>query len=113
PSTSLWSTIFMMRDDSAFIVTVSLPVLQFNMLLAAFGRHYQVKSGPSKKGRPARLQNVNNILACILHFYTAAVEQKTLCELFGVPPATLSRVLKLAENAVQLALNEVPEARIE
>ncbi|KAG6954378.1 hypothetical protein JG687_00011846, partial [Phytophthora cactorum] len=65
-----------------------------------------------KRGRSPRLQNKNNVLACLLRFYTAAVEGKTLCELFGVPPATLSRVLKNAELALQGALGEVPAARI-
>ncbi|KAG6948400.1 hypothetical protein JG687_00015499 [Phytophthora cactorum] len=61
-------------DDGAFMVTVSLPVLEFNILLAAFARHFTVKSGPEKRERPPRLQNKNNVLACLLHFYTAAVE---------------------------------------
>ncbi|OWZ14742.1 hypothetical protein PHMEG_00011723 [Phytophthora megakarya] len=100
------------QDDSAFLVTVSLPVVEYNLLLTAFSRHYIVKSGPGKRGRPTRLVNKNNVLACVLHFYTAAVEAKTLCEMFGVPPATLSRVLKLAEMALAKALLDVPAARI-
>ncbi|KAE9158672.1 hypothetical protein PF004_g31801, partial [Phytophthora fragariae] len=111
PSQSPWSVMFARQDDSAFMVTVSLPVREY-VLLAAFARHYEVKSGPGKRGRPPRLQNKNNVLACLLHFYTAAVEAKTLCELFGVPPATLSRVLKNAEKALGYALREVPAARI-
>jgi hypothetical protein len=55
---------------------------------------------------------MNNVLACTLHFYTAAVKSKTLCELFGVPSATLSRVRKNAEVALQRAIKEVPSARI-
>ncbi|OWZ09763.1 hypothetical protein PHMEG_00017480 [Phytophthora megakarya] len=96
------------QDDSAFLVTVSLPVKEFNLLLAVFSRHYVVKSCPGKRGRPDRFVNKNNVLACILQFYTAAMEAKTLCELFGVPPTTLSRVLKHAEGALAKSLRDIP-----
>ncbi|KAG3068650.1 hypothetical protein PI125_g23369 [Phytophthora idaei] len=54
PSKSPWSIMYAAGDDSAFVVTVALPVLEFNILLAAFARHYR-KSGPGKSGRPPRL----------------------------------------------------------
>ncbi|KAJ8558685.1 hypothetical protein ON010_g8765 [Phytophthora cinnamomi] len=112
PSESLWSVMYEAQDDSAFLVAVSLPVKEFNLLLAAFSRHYIVKSGPGKRGRPAQLISKNNVLACVLHFYMAAAEAKTLCKLFRVPPATLSRVLKHAEAALAKALRDLPAARI-
>jgi hypothetical protein len=40
------------------------------------------------------------------------MESKTLCELFAVPPSTLSRVLTAAENALHLALQCIPAARV-
>ncbi|KAG2841871.1 hypothetical protein PC113_g18934 [Phytophthora cactorum] len=45
-----------------------------------------------KRGRPPKFIFKHAVLACLLHFCMAAVESKTLCELFGVPPATLSHV---------------------
>ena len=48
----------------------------------------------------------------LLHSYTAAGENKTLCELFGVPPATLSRVLNIASEALSQTLKGLPEASI-
>ncbi|KAG2773280.1 hypothetical protein PC116_g22526 [Phytophthora cactorum] len=50
PSKSPRSFMHAAGDDGAFMVTVSLPVFEFNILLAAFARHYTVKSGPGKRG---------------------------------------------------------------
>lgn len=72
PSASPWSTTYSSRDDAAFFNLVSLPVHAYEQLLAVFVRHYHVRSGPGRKGRPTRMQNPNNILACLLHFYSAA-----------------------------------------
>ncbi|KAG9409791.1 hypothetical protein AC1031_020102 [Aphanomyces cochlioides] len=48
----------------------------------------------------------------ILHFYTAAVEHKTLQELFGVTPSTFCRVLRHAESALAKALIKMRDAAI-
>eukprot|EP00644_Phytophthora_capsici_P009887 jgi/Phyca11/119534/e_gw1.39.386.1 len=112
PSNSPWAQIYRSRDDGAFINTVAIPVAAFERLLLSFTAHYVVKSGPGKRGRPPRFCSINNVLACLLHFYAHAVEHKTLCEMFGAPPSTLSRVLSNAEVALHKALPEVPEAQI-
>lgn len=92
---------------------VSLLVTALESLLRVFARHYIVKSGPRKRGRPPHFHSINNVLACILHFYSVAVEQKTLCELFGAVPSTLSRVLRKSEAALGKALRELPDARVQ
>ncbi|ETW03260.1 hypothetical protein H310_05656 [Aphanomyces invadans] len=48
----------------------------------------------------------------VLHFYTAAVELKTLQELFGVASTTLSQLLRKGEDALLRALKCLPAARI-
>ncbi|KAH9181972.1 hypothetical protein AeNC1_016051, partial [Aphanomyces euteiches] len=65
------------------------------------------------RGRPPRCTHKHVVLACLLHSYAASVEIKTLSELFGIPPSTLSRVLVNAEIALNAALLDIPEARIE
>ncbi|KAF4028696.1 hypothetical protein GN244_ATG19608 [Phytophthora infestans] len=42
----------------------------------------------------------------------SVIENKTLCEPFGVPPATLSRVLANAEAAPCASLKVLPDASI-
>ncbi|KAG6948488.1 hypothetical protein JG688_00015066 [Phytophthora aleatoria] len=83
------------RDRGSFIAVVSIDPDVFDCLLQEFSWCYTVKSGLGKRGRPPEFNFRHAVLACVLHFYTAAVESKTLCELFGVPPATLSRVLAM------------------
>ncbi|OWZ12763.1 hypothetical protein PHMEG_00014028 [Phytophthora megakarya] len=89
PSDCPWGTMYRSRDDGTPINLVSLPMVAFESMLRAFSRHYTLKSGPGKGGRPPRVCSMNNVLACILHFFSAAVEQKTICGLFGVVLATL------------------------
>src|SRR5438874_1942118 len=40
------------------------------------------------------------------------MEAKTLCELFGIPSSTLSRILQNAETALEQCLRDIPEAKI-
>ena len=45
-------------------------------------------------------------------YYSATLEYKSLCGHFGIPPSTLARVLRKAENALLTTLKSVPEAWI-
>ena len=45
-------------------------------------------------------------------FYTGVVEYKSLCGHFGIPPSTLSRILRKAEVALLETVKEIPDARI-
>ncbi|KAE8880695.1 hypothetical protein PF005_g2095 [Phytophthora fragariae] len=112
PMTSTWHGIHATRDRGSFIATVSLPYEAFSELLDVFSRHYVVKSGLGKPGRPPTFVVKHAVLACVLHYYTAPVEQKTLCELFGVPPSTLCRVMGHAERALDATLREIGAAAV-
>ncbi|KAG9417125.1 hypothetical protein AC1031_001516 [Aphanomyces cochlioides] len=48
----------------------------------------------------------------LLHFYTAAVEPKTLQELFAIPPSTFSRIINKAEHALSRALDKLPQSAV-
>ena len=111
-SSNAWSVMYRARQNMAFMATVSIPPDAYDLLLAVFSRYYRVASGPGKRGRPPRFQSTNQVLACLLHYYTAAVELKTLCELFGVPPATMSRVMSRAEKALHQSLEDMPLASV-
>jgi hypothetical protein len=84
----------------------------FNNLVIKFSNFYQVKSGPGKIGRPRRLLHKSQALGCILVFYSDKMGYKTLCQMFGIPMASLSRVIKQAEDALLLALKSEPDAQI-
>ena len=112
PSESPWFTLYHSRDRRSIIKFISIDPDSFDLLLSKFDKHYIVRSGPGKRGRPCRIMDKHTVLGCLLHFYTAEVRSKTLCKLFGVPPATLSRVLGFAEIALSHALKELHDARI-
>ncbi|ETO63233.1 hypothetical protein F444_19048 [Phytophthora nicotianae P1976] len=112
PLQSPWHVMYAGRADGSFVATVSIPPRAFDELLKVFSRYYVVASGLGRRGRPPALVVKHAALACVLHYYTAAVEAKTLCELFGIPPATLSRVLKKAGAALDAALSELLDAQV-
>jgi hypothetical protein len=55
---------------------------------------------------------VYSFLGCLLHFYCGTMSNKTLCEMFAVPPATLSETMKQAEHSLHEALKHMDEAAI-
>ncbi|KAF0685710.1 Aste57867_22457 [Aphanomyces stellatus] len=100
------------RNESSFLTTVSLPPDAFDELLRLFSEEYTVLSGSGRRGRPPRVLQKHAALAMVLHFYIAAVEHKTLQELFGVHLSTFSRVLRKAEDALDRALRRLPDAAV-
>ncbi|ETV64547.1 hypothetical protein H257_18576, partial [Aphanomyces astaci] len=69
--------------------------------------HFTWKPGISKLGHPPpKLPHKHQALALALHYYTAACEHKTLCEIFGVPPSTFEIALRKAEVAPSGYLQE-------
>lgn len=109
---SVWYRIYQERDNATFISTTSLDADAFDFLLLNFSKYYVVKSGRGKGGRPPRLVHKHAVLACLLHFYSSAVELKTLSEVFAVVPSTLSVILRKAELALEKALGTIDDARI-
>ncbi|ETN03941.1 hypothetical protein PPTG_15256 [Phytophthora nicotianae INRA-310] len=112
PTSSAWQRLDNEGHPGSFVAAVSLPPASFKVLLAEFSKLYKLKWRPGRLGRPPKLRFLHAVLDCVLHFYTSAVEMKTLCEIFGVPPATLSNILATAEMALELALNALPDAAI-
>ncbi|RLO04312.1 hypothetical protein DYB28_005117 [Aphanomyces astaci] len=104
--------IYTARIPSAYIATVSIAPNDFDDVLREFSKHYQIKSGFGKAGRPPKLPFKHQALALVLHFYTATCEPKTLCEVFGIPPSTLSATLAMAKLAIAKALRSLRDAQV-
>ena len=65
-----------------------------------FKRFYHFNWHSGNGGRPSSLKTKNEVLGLILMFYTGVVEYKSLCGHFGIPPSTLSRILRKAEVVI-------------
>ncbi|KAE8959103.1 hypothetical protein PF011_g30537 [Phytophthora fragariae] len=63
-------------------------------------------------GPSAKFRYLHQVLGMLLCFYVGSMKKKTLCMLFGVPPATLARTLRKAEDALSVALQGYAPARI-
>ena len=107
-----WHKLFRDGSDVNLINVISLTRIAFEYLLPHFSRYYIIKAGNDRRGRRPALQHKSTVLALLLSFYCDECGHKTLCRLFGIPPATLSRTLKKAEIALQKALRVIPEAAI-
>lgn len=83
----------------------------FSQLLSRFARFYQIAPA-SSRGRPPKLRYHHQVLGLVLCFYVGSMENSTLCMLFGVPPSTLARILRRAEEALAATLGDYKPARI-
>ncbi|RHZ26679.1 hypothetical protein DYB31_008490 [Aphanomyces astaci] len=100
------------RNTESFISTVSVTPDAFDHILAHFKHEYVVLSRPGRSGRPSRIPKKHAVLAMLLHYYTTAVEGKTMQELFSLTPSTFARVLGRAEDALWRTLKSIPDASI-
>ena len=111
PSYSQWNHFYRFADDVSFIATTSLMRLSFQQLLGGFSNYYSINTG-SHGGRPCRLLNTHEALGCLLSYYSDTIGYKNLSQLFCIPPATLSRVIDKAEDALAKALDDEPMSRV-
>jgi hypothetical protein len=117
PEQSAWQTLYRhagQQDggEGAFILCTGLDLAGFEELLEVFVNEYVVLSGPGLPGRPPKIADKSTVLGLILHFYVGTMEDKTLSELFGIPPSTLSRVKSNAEQALYVSLRKLKKAFI-
>ena len=107
-----WYHTFASGNDNTFLALTGLTRAAFMMVLKAFARHYTVKSGPQRSGRPTRFRHKHAVLACLLHMYRTGAGLNSLGSHFGVPTSTMSRNMAKAEASLALALKEIPEAAV-
>jgi hypothetical protein len=112
PLQSSGQHLYVHGTDGDYLSVMGIDRDTFKHLFDHFSDFYVVSSGPGRSGRPPKLSSKGTVLACLLHFYAGTMELKTLCELFGVPPATLSRIVHNAEVALEECLRVIPEAKI-
>ena len=90
PADSPWHTLYASRDRGSFISVVSLDPDTFDYLLG-FSVNITWLSQVLGKGDVHRNSSIKHgVLGCLLHYYSAAVEHKSLCEWLGFPQPLLS-----------------------
>ncbi|EGZ04466.1 hypothetical protein PHYSODRAFT_343244 [Phytophthora sojae] len=82
------------------------------MTLYEYGTDINFLNATSLTRTPTKLRYLQKVLGLVLTFYVGSLEQSSLCITFGVPPNTLSRTLRKAEEALARALNGYAPARI-
>ncbi|ETL45959.1 hypothetical protein L916_04075 [Phytophthora nicotianae] len=128
PECSDWMVIWNNGLEENLINTTSLSRASFEQLLGRFALFYNApQCSPSSwlipdeqffipaynraGGRPRKLQHHHQVLGLVLAFYEGSMNYTLLCLAFGIPPATLSRILNEAEAALAQALRGISPAR--
>ena len=113
PFSSAWQKILRHGSDINMVALTSLTRCSFRILLKAFIPEYRslTRWRPGKLGRPPKL-SPTDVLGLLLTFYSDTMGLKSLCVIFGVPPATTSRTLQVAEEALNKCLRGLHLARI-
>ncbi|KAJ3076308.1 hypothetical protein HDU98_004292, partial [Podochytrium sp. JEL0797] len=112
PNNGSWQAIYRSNHEGSFITATSLTQRAFEDLLAEFSKHYEVKSGPGRRGRPPKASHKSTVLGLLLCFYTGTADSQSLCMSFALPPSTFRRLLAKAEIALHHTLRNLADARI-
>jgi len=113
PEDAEWHTLYCHGDDGALVNTTSLTRTAFDQLLEEFSKDYLrgVKNQTRKGGRPSKMQSPSTILGFLLTWYCDQMGAKTVCRMFGIPPSTCGRYLRIAEVALLGTLRRLPEGK--
>jgi len=107
---SAWSKLWSSGTDTNFLAVTSLTREAFDQLHLVFCSFYRRKIS-KKGGRPEAIHSTQ-ALGCLLQFYTDRMDQKSLCMLHGIAPASMSRILYRSECALLSALSTISDAQV-
>jgi hypothetical protein len=111
-SESPWAYLWANQNDSAFMATCGFSIRGFFHILEFFEPcYYKLHGEPSGVGRKRTFDTAGS-LGLVLHFLNSSMRQKSLAQIFGAPPATISRELQRSMNALELAVNQMESAKI-
>jgi hypothetical protein len=97
--------------DQNFVALTSLSKTSFELLLRRFQANCPLFKSRNV-GRKTKFRHPHQLLGLILQYYCDTIGSKNLCQIFGIPPATLSRYLKLGEWVLLQGLMKEPLAAI-
>jgi hypothetical protein len=126
PKNSPWARVRGMPEVSeteqrlkrcAYLELTGFDVPTFSHILSAFTpRHEDIwcamHGDPKGRGGRPRKLDVKSTLAMVLASFHMVANAQSLQLVFGVPPATVSNILKKGRMALDLALDDLPEARV-
>ena len=110
PNQSAWREIKNSKDDMAFLDTTGMTYAVFLELLKAFKKCWD---GPivQSRGRK-RVLTIEDVLGLVLHYLNSCMRQKTLAEVFGIVPSSVSKYLCKGLGCLLLALETFAAAKV-
>ena len=116
PELSPWAAVQRAGTDNGFLEMTALTRGAFELLHAEFDRDLRelwqaCRSTNSQRGRPRKM-NTKDCLALVLCYYHRTDCQSTLCQKFGVGPATLNTYLNEGRPVLLDVLRRVRAGRV-
>ena len=110
-SDSAWKTLYDSYDDKAYVNTMSLDVASFHRI----HRYLVTDKFLTCSIRHNCTMTTYSILGLALLYLNSTMGQKSMCLIFGIPPAVCSRFLWRGLHALQKAFraDKIEEAKIE
>ena len=105
---SAWMHVLRSQDDKAFIHTMGFDVATFRYLLRGFQPLWQRQES---RGSPGSVLAVD-ALGLTLQYLNSSTPLKALCQVFAMPPATLSRHLRRGMHALLRFVSTDHECRL-
>jgi hypothetical protein len=100
PADSPWRNLLKSGKDINWIALTSLNKASFSKLHQLFELYFVTPNIIKRTGRPRKLDTLG-VLGLLLTYYCGGLEYKNLCQIFGIPPATCSKMIKEGEEALQ------------
>lgn len=110
PDQSPWRHVWNSRDDRAMLNTTGLTWEAFQKLLELFLANSK-DIFPKNKGRK-RLLTMSDILGLVLHWLNSPIRQKSLGQIFGIPPASVCEHLWTGLHYLHLSLSKASQAEV-
>ena len=96
---SAWRIVYDSLDERSLLNTVGFDRRTFNHLLLRFTPEWH-----SRRRTYRRHAQVEDVLGLCLQWLNSTSRQKTLCQVFALPPATLSRLLRFGLQTLLVAV---------
>ncbi|KIK58432.1 hypothetical protein GYMLUDRAFT_171091 [Collybiopsis luxurians FD-317 M1] len=119
---SPWICLWRGQDDQAFITTMGFDVATFHFILEGHGHFAEVwNSTPIPRGdvfytavphAERRLLDAARALGLVLHYFSSAILEVQLQQIFAVVPSVLTCYLSFSLNIILATLCKMKEARI-
>ena len=110
PTDAPWRTILEFGEDHHFLDSVGMD--SFYGILGEITPHFNKRRSSKGKRKKTRLVTAADALGLVLFWLTGTMRMKTLSKVFGHVPSMCSKMKTKGMEALDLALDEIPDSQV-